>query len=124
MQHCTILCDVDVLASKHSINFLPQLSPICQICQELRQCMQEINIMPNWFNVTHVRNDFWSIVDDNLGKHTSRVFFVTLCLEKSAMILLNSWNRRSLLSPSRSKSFKCLQVTHFQSLFGDAADRA
>lgn len=104
MQHCTVLCDVDVLASKHSINLFPQFSPICQVCQKLQQCMQIFNALMNY-----IPNNFLSTIDESNSIHTSRVFFVTLCLEKSAMILLNSWNRRSLLSPSRSKSFKCLQ---------------
>ena len=40
---------------------------------------------------------------------TSMVFWVTLCREKSEMILLCSWNRSSLLAASLSKSLKCLR---------------
>ena len=37
------------------------------------------------------------------------VFWVTLCREKSEMILLCSWNRSSLLAASLSRSLKCLR---------------
>ena len=44
--------------------------------------------------------------------HTSIVFCVTLCLEKSEMILLCSWNRNSLRAASLSSSLKCLSQSN------------
>ena len=41
MQHSTVLCGVDVLAGKHGVDLLPQLSPFCQVCQKLQHGTQQ-----------------------------------------------------------------------------------